>query len=84
MKNMRSFFKSIFTDEKGGISSKRFCGVVCVLALVICLLLNSLCHRSSEPSPPLIDAVTMLAFGLLGLTSFEKYSHNKHVKKEEE
>jgi hypothetical protein len=26
----------------------------------------------------------MLAFGLLGLTSFEKYSHNKHVKKEEE
>ena len=74
----------MFTDEKGGTSSKRFCGVMCVLSLIICLLINSLCHKAFEPSAHLIDAVTMLAFGLLGLTSFEKYSHNKHVKKEEE
>ena len=81
---MGNFFKSMFTDEKGETSSKRVSGVICVVSLVICLLVNSFCHKAFEPSARLIDAVTMLAFGLLGLTSFDKFSKNKHTNKKEE
>lgn len=77
-----NFFKELISDEKGCISSKRVAGILCVLALVFCLVFNTI-FPENKPSDTLVDAVALFAFGAFGLTSFDKYSVLKSKKSTE-
>lgn len=71
---MRKFLKEISSDETGMYSSKRISGILCVLALVTCLLVNTF-YPTTAPSDALIDAVALFAFGSFGLTSLDKFTN---------
>lgn len=59
-----------FLSENGQASSKRLVGVVC--SGFLCWTMYENGFHNTEPSEPLIQAVALLAFGCLGLTSVEK------------
>jgi hypothetical protein len=67
-----NFIGGLFKDEKGNVSMKRLCGLLCTLTLCATLYANSFTEAHFAPSTPLVDAVALLAFGTLGLTSIEK------------
>lgn len=83
---MKNFFKGVgrlFMDSQGNASSKRFVGILCGVSLCITLYANSYTHGDIKPSDTLVNAVAMLAFGCLGLTSTEKIFGKKSVEKED-
>jgi hypothetical protein len=69
---MKKAIFSLFADEHGNISMKRFCGLLCTLALCIAMYRNVFSPTSELPSTNLIDSVALLAFGCLGLSSIDK------------
>ena len=77
---MKKFILSMLSDSKGIISSKRVSGIICVLFLNICLILDTLTHGDIKPSDSLIDVIGLLAFGCLGLTSTEAIFGKKYDK----
>ena len=83
MKQLFSSFKEwvrgLFSDEKGTASSKRFVGVICALTLCVTLYHNSFSEQNIAPADGLIDAVALLAFGCLGLTSIDKFVAAKNT-----
>jgi hypothetical protein len=79
-----SWLKGIFNDEKGNPSSKRIVGMGCAVALCLTMYHNSFSDVSIAPAEYLVNAVAMLAFGCLGLASFDKFTARKHKKKDEE
>lgn len=74
---MKTFLKELLSDETGHYSSKRFAGLLCVIALVIALIGNTFYPKSIHPSEPLVDAIALFAFGALGLTSIDKFTRKK-------
>jgi hypothetical protein len=68
----------LFSDEKGNPSSKRFVGLLCGLSLCIALFISQFTRHN--PSDNLVDAVAMLAFGCLGLTSLDKIFFKRQEK----
>jgi hypothetical protein len=64
--------KQFFTDEKGNLSMKRLCGLLCVIALCVTMYHNSFSEEHTAPSNILVESVALLAFGCLGLTSVDK------------
>ena len=72
MKAFLSFLKSMLSDESGVVSSKRVSGLLCTLSLCSTLVLSTFTKFQTKPSDVLIESVTALAFGCLGLTSVEK------------
>jgi hypothetical protein len=72
MNKILSGIKSLFSDEHGVISMKRLCGLLCTLALTVTLYQNSFSEQHVAPSRELVDAVALLAFGCLGLSSVDK------------
>jgi hypothetical protein len=72
MKNFLSSIKSLFSDEHGNVSMKRLCGLLCTITLCATLYQNSFTESHIAPSTPLVDAVALLAFGCLGLSSIDK------------
>jgi len=77
---MKKFFKDVFSDELGNYSSKRICGILCVLALIITLV-ATIFMDTKEPSEALVDALALFAFGSFGLTSLDKFTYrNSRVK----
>ena len=64
--------KGLFTDEHGVVSSKRFVGIIAGLVLSFTLIVNQFTEKLTDPSPVLVNAVAMLAFGCLGLASVDK------------
>ena len=72
MKKLLSGVKSLLSDERGGISSKRFVGIICALFLCITLYQNSFSEEHIAPSAPLVESVAALAAACLGLTSLDK------------
>ena len=72
--------KSLFYDENGNVSMKRLCGLLCTLALCVTMYHNSFSTTEEAPSTALVDAVALLAFGCLGLSSIDKYTARKHDK----
>ena len=72
MKKIINWISGIFKDEKDTPSSKRFVGVLCGISLCISLYVNTYTHGDIKPSDTLVNAVTMLAFGCLGLASVDK------------
>lgn len=73
------FLGGLFKDEKGEFSMKRLCGLVCTLTLCATLYANSFTEAHFAPATPLVDAVALLAFGCLGLTSAEKIMGKKET-----
>jgi len=73
------FIQEIFKDERGNYSSKRFLGILCVFALLFSLVITSFTNYDIRPSDTLVNAIALFAFGSLGLTSVDKWSHNKNI-----
>lgn len=71
------FLGDLFRDENGLFSMKRLCGLLCTIALCTSLFVNAFTEAHFAPSVPLVDAVALLAFGTLGLTSIEKVMKKK-------
>ena len=74
---MKIFFKQLLSDESGNDSSKRLSGLLSVFTLLACLIANTFTSPDIRPAEYLVDAVALLAFGCLGLTSMDKYSKTK-------
>ena len=51
---------------------KRLCGLLCTISLTATLYQNSFSAQHIAPSKELVDAVALLAFGCLGLSSVDK------------
>lgn len=79
-----TWVKGVFNDEKGNPSSKRIVGMGCAVALCITMYHNSFSDVSVAPAEYLVDAVALLAFGCLGLASFDKFTNRRGKKTEEE
>lgn len=69
--------KSLMADEKGAVSSKRFVGLAAALTLCITMYHNSFSEAHIAPSDALVNAVALLAFGSLGLSSVDKFTGMK-------
>ena len=72
MNGFTSSIKSLFSDENGVVSMKRVCGLLCTITLCAALYKSTFLPDQSKVSPELVDAVAMLAFGCLGLSSIDK------------
>ena len=77
MKKIIYWVSGLFKDEKGTPSSKRFVGIVCALTLCATMYVNSYSHGDIKPADSLVNAVALLAFGCLGLSSFDKFTAMK-------
>jgi len=73
MKKIIDWVSGLFKDEKGSPSSKRFVGIICALTLCITMYVNSYSHGDVKPADSLVNAVALLAFGCLGLSSADKF-----------
>jgi hypothetical protein len=56
---------------------KRLCGLLCTIALCATMYHNQFSEEHFAPSPVLVEAVALLAFGTLGLTAVEKIFKKK-------
>jgi len=74
--SIKKWLLGVFEDAAGRPSSKRIVGVACGACLCICLFLEK------APDQHIIDAVALLAFGCLGLSSIDKISETKTKIKE--
>lgn len=77
MKKLLGFIKSMLTDERGSVSSKRVVGFMCSLTLCFTLSYSLFAKTNNTISPTLIESVALLAFGCLGLTSLDKFTFSK-------
>ncbi len=77
MKKILSWLSGLFKDEKGTPSSKRVMGVICTLTLCVTMYANQYTEEHFAPSDTLVNAVALLAFGCLGLSSVDKFSKSK-------
>ena len=74
---MKSWIVGLLKDEAGCPSSKRFVGIVCSLSLCVALFINCCSHGDIKPSDVIVNAVALLAFGCLGLSSVDKFNKAK-------
>ena len=74
MKKILTWINSMLSDERGSVSSKRVVGFICAITLCVTMYHNSFSEESVAPSTALVDAVALLAFGCLGLTSLDKFT----------
>lgn len=69
--------KSLLADEKGAVSSKRFVGLLAAITLCVTMYHNSFSSTDIAPADSLVNAVALLAFGSLGLSSVDKFTGMK-------
>ena len=69
--------KQFFQEDNGRYSMKRLCGLLCTIALCATMYHNQFSEEHFAPSPVLVEAVDLLAFGTLGLTAVEKIFKKK-------
>ena len=67
-------FKLLLIDETGLISSKRFVGLMASFTLCVTMFVSLFLTKDVCPSDSLINAVALLAFGALGLSSVDKFT----------
>ena len=84
MKSFLSSIRSLFSDEHGNVSMKRLCGLLCTISLCATLYENGFTEDKVAPSTSLVDAVGLLAFGCLGLSSVDKIWGKKPTPDKEE
>lgn len=71
IKKIISWTSQLLQDEKGIPSSKRFAGLLCTFTLCLATLINAF-YPNINPSSVLVDAITLITLGSLGLTSVDK------------
>jgi hypothetical protein len=69
---MKEFIKSMLSDERGSISSKRFVGLLCSICLCFVMIVSAFTKRTITPPNVIVESITALAFGCLGLSSVDK------------
>ena len=86
LKSSIMWINRFLSDEPNSPSSKRILGTLCVLTLCFTLIYGIFSKSISTPSDALVNTIGLLAFGLLGLTSVDKYNmlRKKISKKDEE
>jgi len=72
-KGLCAWIGGLFNDENGHPSSKRFVGIVASLTLCITMYHNSYSAVDIAPAEYLVNAVALLAFSTLGLSSVDKF-----------
>jgi hypothetical protein len=72
-KGLVAWIGGLFKDESGHTSSKRFVGIVASLTLCITMYHNSYTSVGIAPAEYLVNAVALLAFSSLGLSSIDKF-----------
>jgi hypothetical protein len=70
------------SDENGSPSSKRVIGILASLSLIFVLIYSSLHKNDIVLNDTIINAVALLAFGCLGLSSVDKFTALKKQVKE--
>jgi len=68
MKTIKNFIWSLLAED-GKLSSKRFAGIVATLFLCTTLLWNSFSEEHIAPSTILVECVTAVAIGSLGISA---------------
>lgn len=71
---MKQFMKSLLTDEQGAFSSKRLMGILACLVIFTASLSVMVFKDLNVPPDNLIDSITFIALGCLGLSSADKFS----------
>lgn len=71
IKKIITWASQLMQDEKGIPSSKRFAGLACTFTLCLATLVNSF-YPNINPSSTLVEAITVITLGALGLTSVDK------------
>lgn len=71
--NLQIWAGGLFKDESGTPSSKRLVGILCAITLCITMYHNSFSTVDIAPAEYLVDAVALLAFSTLGLSSVDKF-----------
>lgn len=82
MKAIKNFIWSLLAED-GAISSKRFAGVISTLFLCITLFWNSFSDEHTAPATILVECVTAVAIGALGISAAQtifKKDDNKTIK----
>jgi len=70
MRKIITWCSGLLKDEKGTPSSKRFVGIIAGITLCAALMINLYTDMPVEPS--LVNAVTAICIGGLGLASADK------------
>ena len=70
-------FFQIFKDEHDKFSANRFVGILCAIALCATMYHNSFSEEHVAPAAILVECVTALAFGALGLGAANKIFKKK-------
>jgi hypothetical protein len=68
MKGIKNFIWSLFAED-GAISSKRFAGIMATTFLCITLFWNSFSDEHTAPATILVECVTAVAIGSLGISA---------------
>jgi hypothetical protein len=79
---IRKWAAGLFVDEAGTPSSKRFVGIMCAFTLCATMYHNSFSPTDVAPAQYLVDAVALLAFSTLGLSSVDKFIKSRRDNQE--
>lgn len=82
MKSLKNFIWSVLSED-GQLSSKRLAGLMATFFLCMTLLWNSFSEEHVAPSSILVECVTAVALGALGISAFQSVSFKKNQNKEE-
>jgi hypothetical protein len=73
MKKFLEWLHKVASDSHGLPSSKRVVGILSSLALIFVLIYSSI-NESHDVNDTIVNAVALLAFGCLGLSSVDKFT----------
>lgn len=69
-----NFFRSLISDERGSVSSKRIIAIVCVFCLCTIMFYPIFCDSCRTPSEVIVDAIKYITMVSLGSTSVDKFT----------
>lgn len=81
MKAIKNFVWSLLSED-GAISSKRFAGVMATTFLCVTLFLNSFSDGHNAPANILVECVTAVAIGSLGISAAQTIFKKDETKTE--
>jgi hypothetical protein len=71
------FLKSLLSDERGMVSSKRLIAIICVVILCAALIYTISCPECKSPSEVIVDGIKYICCVSLGSSSVDKFSFKK-------
>ena len=76
---MKNFIWSLFAED-GAISSKRFAGIMATTFLCVTLFWNSFSEEHIAPATILVECVTAVAIGSLGISAAQTIFKKEETK----